>query len=408
MKRAGFTLIEIIVSLGLFMVAVTIALMATVGTNSLVARTDLRSTISESARSVTDVLQRLSQNAPVGSVDLHGYYQNPDAFAGVRVKIFSGAQSQNTCEVIGRATAAQNSNGEEVYTLGTTGDVIAYWVYRVDSSLQCPLLTTTPLYQNRLTSAQVKATGFQAQLNSYDCDGSANCATKQQLRYSFTLELKATQSGRTKESRTSSTTVASSIPIGLINAGLIPVNVVTTAMPNGTAGVPYSKSIIGEGGKLAYHWSQSGNLASFPGLTLAEQGNEYLLSGTTAATGTVNLTVTLRDSSDPQLVDVQQLSFDIVAGGGTVTVTTNSLPGGTVGAPYAPQTLQASGGTPPYEWGIVNGSLPPGLTLSTAGVISGAPTSSGIYNFTVVAIDTLEQSGTKALSITVSGGGQVE
>src|SRR5687768_13265869 len=120
-RRVGFTLVEIIVSLGLFMVAVTIALLATLGTNSLIARTDLRSTISESARSVSDVMRRLSQNAPVGSVDLHQFYGDqepipgPDAFAGVRVKMFSGAQAQNTCEVVGRATAAESNEGEETY-----------------------------------------------------------------------------------------------------------------------------------------------------------------------------------------------------------------------------------------------------------------------------------------------------
>jgi hypothetical protein len=56
------------------------------------------------------------------------------------------------------------------------------------------------------------------------------------------------------------------------------------------------------------------------------------------------------------------------------------LPGGTVGNPYQ-QSLQATGGVAPYAWTIVTGNLPPGLSLSTSGVISGAPTFAGTFNF---------------------------
>lgn len=44
--------------------------------------------------------------------------------------------------------------------------------------------------------------------------------------------------------------------------------------------------------------------------------------------------------------------------------------------------LTASGGTPPYTWGLVSGSLPPGVGLTGAtGIISGTPESVGTYNF---------------------------
>ena len=46
-------------------------------------------------------------------------------------------------------------------------------------------------------------------------------------------------------------------------------------------------------------------------------------------------------------------------------------------------TLTASGGTLPYTWSIISGSLPPGLTLnSTNGVISGTPIDMGVFSFT--------------------------
>jgi large repetitive protein len=52
---------------------------------------------------------------------------------------------------------------------------------------------------------------------------------------------------------------------------------------------------------------------------------------------------------------------------------------GEVGAAYSPVTLVASGGKPPYTWSTNPGALPPGLSLSSAGVVSGTPTAAGSY-----------------------------
>lgn len=44
--------------------------------------------------------------------------------------------------------------------------------------------------------------------------------------------------------------------------------------------------------------------------------------------------------------------------------------------------LTVSGGTAPYSWNLVSGSLPTGLSLgSTTGVITGTPTATGTFNF---------------------------
>lgn len=74
-------------------------------------------------------------------------------------------------------------------------------------------------------------------------------------------------------------------------------------------------------------------------------------------------------------------------GSGTVkiapTITTESLPGGTVGTAYS-QTLAADGSAP-IAWSVTNGALPEGLTLSNDGTISGTPTAAGTYTFDVEA-----------------------
>lgn len=76
-----------------------------------------------------------------------------------------------------------------------------------------------------------------------------------------------------------------------------------------------------------------------------------------------------------------------------VVIDTTSLPGATIGVAYS-ATLTAHGGNPPYTWSIFSGSLPVGLSLSSAGVISGTPTGSpGTSTFTVQAVDPLGRVG---------------
>ena len=58
------------------------------------------------------------------------------------------------------------------------------------------------------------------------------------------------------------------------------------------------------------------------------------------------------------------------------SVTTSSIPAGTVGSAYA-TTLLASGGTAPYNWSLKTGTLPAGVSLSAAGALSGTPTAAG-------------------------------
>ena len=95
-------------------------------------------------------------------------------------------------------------------------------------------------------------------------------------------------------------------------------------------------------------------------------------------------------------------------GGSTQTtplsVTTSSLPDGTVGSAYS-ATLVATGGTSPYSWTLASSSqLPAGLTLSSSGQITGTPTASGASSFTVSVSDSASSADTASanLSITVN------
>jgi len=113
---------------------------------------------------------------------------------------------------------------------------------------------------------------------------------------------------------------------------------------------------------------------------------------------------TLRQSAAATVILAAFLLANCSSGGGVtapakaVAITTTSLPGGTVGSAYS-QTLTATGGTGTYAWSLVGGNVPAGLTLGSAGVLFGSPTTAGTFGFTVqVASGT--QTATQVLSLT--------
>ena len=79
----------------------------------------------------------------------------------------------------------------------------------------------------------------------------------------------------------------------------------------------------------------------------------------------------------------------------------SQLAGGAPGQAYQ-QALTASGGAAPYTYAVTAGTLPAGLALSAAGVLSGTLPSAGAYPFTVTATDASGCSGSRAYSLQVA------
>ena len=83
-----------------------------------------------------------------------------------------------------------------------------------------------------------------------------------------------------------------------------------------------------------------------------------------------------------------------------VIATPSPLPSGSLEVAYE-QALTATDGTTPYTWSILFGSLPPGLSLSPDGVISGSPTEAMLASFTVQVTGSNGVWSTKGFSLAV-------
>ena len=186
---------------------------------------------------------------------------------------------------------------------------------------------------------------------------------------------------------------SASIPVTVINLGISP-----ASLPSANVGASYSATITASGGTSPYAYTvSSGDLP--PGLSLNPSSG--VISGTPTGGGSFSFTIAASDSAVPQ--DVVSQAYALTVNAPTVGLSPSTLPAGTFGAAYA-QTISASGGTSPYTFAQTGGTLPPGLTLSNGGVLSGTPTAAGSYTFLVTATDSSTGTGpyTASQSYTVA------
>jgi len=173
------------------------------------------------------------------------------------------------------------------------------------------------------------------------------------------------------------------------------VQTTTTTLAAGMVGVAYSQTLVGSGGVTPYTWSiTTGTLPA--GLTLT--GTTGVIAGTPTTAGTSSFAVQVTDANGQLAAGALSINITSVS---SLVITSASLPAGTVGSAYA-QTLAASGGVAPYTWSVVGGGLPAGLTLGTAGVLSGTPTAAGTSTFTVSVADSASHTASVSLSLLVN------
>jgi len=159
--------------------------------------------------------------------------------------------------------------------------------------------------------------------------------------------------------------------------------------PTGTVGQPYSLLIyLDRDSETDFERGADFDCATYrvtsgafpPGLSISDEG---LLSGTPTQAGHFDfyLTASYKKTS---LCPGKTPSDDrfVINVNPKLTITTASLPDANVNAAYTSPALTASGGTV-SSWSLASGTLPAGLTLAQNGIISGTPTQSGAFGFTV-------------------------
>ncbi|HTS18603.1 MAG TPA: putative Ig domain-containing protein [Verrucomicrobiae bacterium] len=162
---------------------------------------------------------------------------------------------------------------------------------------------------------------------------------------------------------------------------------------SGTVGSAYGATITPSGGVPPYaFFVSSGSLPADLNLDLATG----VISGTPTVAGSFSFDVAVYDANGCPGGMSYTLQMNCPA------IALSSLPNGIVSTPYN-QTITASGGTSPYTFSLLDGMLPPGLSLSPSGVLSGTPTMTTNVSFTLQANDTYNCSGTQQYTVATCG-----
>jgi uncharacterized protein (TIGR03437 family) len=117
--------------------------------------------------------------------------------------------------------------------------------------------------------------------------------------------------------------------------------------------------------------------------------------GTPTSVGSFNFSAGIKDSQGASLN--QNFSVKI----GPLGIVTESLPKGMVGQLYS-ALLSASGNKPPFVWSLSSGLLPPGLTLTPNGNISGNPAREGTFQFTIAVSDSASLAVSKQFTVFIN------
>jgi len=178
--------------------------------------------------------------------------------------------------------------------------------------------------------------------------------------------------------------------------GCPPITVGPATLPNGTVGVGYSQPLTASGGTGPYTFTFAGVLPF--GLRLTPSG---LLSGVPMTPGATTVAIRATDANGcfNTLLATVLISATAPSPCPTIVVSPSSLPRGTVGTPYS-QSMSASGGQAPYAFASL-GALPPGLTLTSAGLLSGTPTVATAVALSLVATDANGCTGTLVVAVTI-------
>jgi Putative Ig domain len=211
--------------------------------------------------------------------------------------------------------------------------------------------------------------------------------------------LPTSPTGPTGEGRQTTVTVSDLVgasAFAIVRVGIRPAPlVITTDLRDGRVAERYSVELSAAGGMGDRTWTvASGALP--PGLAIGSSTlHGWNLGGTPTTAGSYSFTLQV---SSGGIVAVRD--YTVVIADPPLAIVTSALPRAKVGSPYG-VFLVREGGSGPFQWDVVDGSLPAGISLSEAGELAGTPTGAGSVSFEVRVRDAGGQSATADLSLQV-------
>jgi hypothetical protein len=176
------------------------------------------------------------------------------------------------------------------------------------------------------------------------------------------------------------------------------ITILPATLPAASTNVAFTQTFTASGGTSPYTWAETGTLPT--GVTF--NAATATLSGTPTQSGTFPITIKATDSTTGTGSPFSKsVGYTLAVSAPTITITPTTLPAAAIAVAYS-QSVTASGGTAPYTYSVTTGALPAGLTLSTAGAITGTPTAGGSFSFTITAKDSGNFTGTQNYSLTVN------
>jgi hypothetical protein len=175
----------------------------------------------------------------------------------------------------------------------------------------------------------------------------------------------------------------------------------TSSLPGATVGVAYTGSVAASGGSVPYKFAATGLPT---GLSISSSTGAISGTPAQASVGTAKIAVTVTDATQPTPQSATA-NLSITVSPSKLSITTTSLPNGTVGSAYS-SSIAVTGGATPYNYSATG--LPSGLSIRmTTGAITGSPASSAVGTATVAVIVTdaaqpTPQTATASLSITIA------
>lgn len=224
--------------------------------------------------------------------------------------------------------------------------------------------------------------------------------------FAFTVEIRD-DAGRVHEADFTINVIAEIFPIQITTTSTLPGPNLT--LPSTRLGEAYQYTLTAEEGFGQYNWVVSeGRLPA--GLVLEVAGTpSSRIIGLAGERGTFTATVTVYDSNN--VTDSVVVELTVNGPEFPVNITTPTVPDALTCNAYVVDVVAQQGSNVDYQWSVVGGSLPPGITLDPTGtpasklrgtVIAGT---SGTFNFTVQVQDSAGDVFTQDLSIAVTDDG---